>query len=200
MRDYLLLSLGELLEREEYSNLIKSSLSEFNCKSETDLEDFLSKNAIEYQRNHFGKTFIFVDKQLLEEGSISIMAFFTIGLTSLDISGLKKKAKKKLLGSVPGRDNMTSYSAFLIGQLGRADNYTRDDIDGSTILNECYCLIDEIQQKVGGRLIILECRPHLFEKFYSKHDYKKLNESTDRKSKTLIYTLYKKVEPIVKKV
>ena len=119
------------------------------------------------------------------------MAFFTIGQTSVDIGELSKNKKKKLLGSVPGRDKLLSYQAYLIGQLGRSDRYTTDDISGETILHECYAEIRKVQRMVGGRLLLLECREHMFELFYQKKGFEKLTESPDEQG---LYTLYRRIK------
>ena len=53
------------------------------------------------------------------------------------------KGKRKMLGNYPGRDSVNSISAFLIGQL------------------------------VGGFVIVLECREHMYDKFYKNIGFKK---------------------------
>ena len=47
------------------------------------------------------------------------------------VSYQKNKRKRNFLVQVPGRDKLLSYQAYLIGQLGRSDKYTTDDICGS---------------------------------------------------------------------
>lgn len=82
-------------------------------------------------------------------------------------------------------------SAYLIGQLGRCDDCTGEDLSGQQLLNECYHAISLAARVVGGNLLVLECREHMFEKFYEKQDFKKLyNELNEEK----LYTLYKKID------
>ena len=86
---------------------------------------------------------------------------------------------------------MHSMSAYLIGQIGRNDIYTHDEMDGETILNECYHSISIAARIVGGQLIVLECREHMYEKFYQRQSYLKLY---DELSEDGLFTLYKRID------
>ena len=102
------------------------------------------------------------------------MAYFTIAQKSIDISVLSKKKKRKVLGEYPGRDGLNSVPAYLIGQLGRCDKYDSNDLSGQQLLNECYHAISLATMIVGGNLLVLECREHMYDKFYCNQGYKKL--------------------------
>ncbi|KKC23143.1 hypothetical protein [Streptococcus dysgalactiae] len=191
MRDYIVFSLGELLEGGITEESLLPSFNAFKCEREKDLEVFLQQRAVTYDKSNLGKTSLIIDKEDYEcNNRFSIMAFFTIGQTSLDIENLSINKRKKLLGQVPGRDRLKSYPAYLIGQLGRSDYFTSKDIDGDTILNECYSEIRKVQRIIGGRLLLLECRKHMFNKFYEKKGYVKLSEELDEHG---LYTLYRKI-------
>lgn len=96
-----------------------------------------------------------------------------------------------MLGSFPGRDNLKSISAFLIGQLGRSDEYSNEDLSGQQILNECYHAISLAAKIVGGKLLVLECREHMYGKFYEKQGFKKLYDKLNDEG---LYTLYKRMD------
>lgn len=182
----MVLRLGELL-RDYKEEKISELFKEFSCEQEVDIEDFLKRRAIEYEKTNFGKTSIIVDK----ENPNSVLAYFTITHKSIDISMLTNSQKKRMLGYYPGRDSLKSISAFLIGQLGRSDNCNKEDLTGLQLLEECYFAISEASKIIGGNLIVLECREHMFEKFYMKQGYKKLYKGLNEES---LYTLYKKVD------
>ncbi|MCQ2580322.1 MAG: hypothetical protein MJ159_06460, partial [Treponemataceae bacterium] len=132
--------------------------------------------AIQYENAEIGKTFLFFFFLELKEDRLSIMAYYTLGHNALDISGLSKKGKRKLLGDRPGRDNMTSVSTFLIGQLGRSDRYTSKDLSGETILSECYNSISIAAKVIGGNIVFLECREHMYASFYAQQCFKNLHQ------------------------
>ena len=94
-----------------------------------------------------------------------------------------------MLGSIPGRDKLSSISAYLIGQLGRCDSYSKENLPGEIILKEAYAAINRAIEIIGGNLLILECREHMFLKFYEKYNFKKLYDELENG----LYTLYKKI-------
>ena len=191
MREYIIFSLGDLIKGGYTEKGLSPFFNDFTCEREKDLEIFLRNKAITYDNSNLGKTSLIIDKDSFDQGKLDVMAFFTIGQTSVDIGALSNNKKKKLLGSVHGRDKLLSYQAYLIGQLGRSDMYTTDDISGETILNECYAEIRKVQRIVGGRLLLLECREHMFELFYQKKGFEKLTDFPDEQG---LYTLYRRIK------
>ena len=191
MKEYIVVPLGEILDK-GYDNVkIENALKKFSCQREEDLENFLANKAITYERADIGKTYLCVDKQQLQEGNFSVLAYFTLAQRSVDISELPNKRKRKVLGNYPGRDQIKSVPAFLIGQLGRCDDYSNEDLSGQQILDECYHAISLAARVVGGKLLVLECREHMYEKFYEKHGFKKLYDKLNDEN---LYTLYKKID------
>lgn len=188
--DYTVISLGEILSDEYGQTKIENSFKEFSCSREKDLEDFLMNKAIPYELSGYGKTYLCLDSQALEHALFKIVAYFTIAQKSVDISVLSSKQKRKMLGSYPGRDSLTSVAAYLIGQLGRCDQYSSTDLSGTQLLNECYHAISMAAKAVGGNLLILECREHMFDKFYKNEDFKKLYNEVSAEG---LYTLYKRI-------
>lgn len=191
MRDYLVIPMGEILSRGYNQNKIEDALKKFSCHREVDLENFLIRKAIPYENSNFGKTYLFVDKKELNKGNFVIMAYFTIAQRSVDMAQLSNKKKRKVLGNYPGRDSLNSIPSFLIGQLGRCDDFTNDDLSWEQILNECYHAISLAARIVGGNLLILECREHMFGRFYEGQGFKKLYDELNEEG---LYTLYKKID------
>lgn len=192
MIDYIVVPLGEILDNKEYNiKKIEDAFKRFSCQREIDLETFLVKRAIVYENANHGKTYLCLDKCALTKGDFIILAYFTLAQRAVDITNFSKKKKKNLLGSFPGRDNVTSITSYLIGQLGRNDECSSDKLSGNQLLNECYHAISMAARIVGGKLIVLECREHMFEKFYEKNDFKKLYDEVDENK---LYTLYKKID------
>lgn len=191
MREYVVVPLGEIIDREYDNEKIENAFKKFSCHREEDLENFLVRKAITYEKTDYGKTYLCVDKGKLEEGEFVILAYFSIAQRAVDISELSNKRKRKVLGEYPGRDSVKAVPAFLIGQLGRCDDCTSEELSGQQILNECYHAISLAARIVGGKLLILECREHMFEKFYEKQGFKKLyNDLNEEK----LYTLYKQID------
>ena len=159
---------------------------------ERDLEHFLHEKACVYEKSSVGRTFLFIDAEALQRESLSIMGFFTIGLTSCDISQLSQKQRRRILGAaILGRDRLSSFSAFLIGQLGRADFYSGADLPGEKFLEECYLCLKQANRYLGGEHVLLECRQNMFEKFYREQGFKKIVDEADH---TKLVTLYNRLK------
>jgi len=191
MIDYDVVSLAELLELRT-ENEISEIFKKFSCKEESDLEDFLNVRAIEYERNSKGKTFLCIDGGKYEKtGEIFVAAYYTLANTAIDLSDMGSNKKKRVMGDFPGRTERDTFPAFLIAQLGRCDAYSHEDISGETLLNECFHTLKEAAKIVGGKLVVLECREHMFDKVYKHLEFKKL---ADELTSDNLYMLYKRVD------
>ena len=191
MKEYKVIPLGEILGKEYDEKKIENAFKKFSCQREIDLENFLIHKAVPYEKTNYGKTYLVIDLEKLLQDQFIVIAYFTIAKKSLDISNLSKKKKRKVLGEYPGRDSINSVPAYLIGQLGRCDDYKNIDLDGQQVLNECYHAISLAAKVVGGNLIVLECRECMYEKFYEKQGFKKLYDELNNEG---LYTLYKKID------
>lgn len=192
MARYKVIALGEILGKYKEERIVNQTLKSFVCQRETDLEFFLVNKAIPYEKTNFGKTFLIIDeKKLIEDDELVIMAYFTLAQKAVDISHMPKKRKRKLLGEYPGRDTVSFIPVYLIGQLGRSDVYSSEDLSGSQILAECYEVINKVVKVIGGNLVMLECREHMYENFYEKQGYAKFYDELNSDG---LYTLYKKIE------
>ncbi len=50
-----------IINRLSRESLIENAFKEFSCQRETDLEDFLIRKAIPYEKTNYGKTHLFID-------------------------------------------------------------------------------------------------------------------------------------------
>ena len=192
MIDYNVIPLGEMLSSEYEEELLKKSFKKFSCQREVDLENFLVKKAIPYEKTNYGKTYLLIDtKKLKESKELVVVAYFTIAQKAVDISDISKNKKRKMLGEYPGRDSLNSIPSYLIGQIGRCDDYTNEDLSGQRLLDECYHAISVAARVVGGNLIVLECRECMYKKFYESKGFKKLYDELNEEK---LYTLYQKID------
>lgn len=178
----------ELFSEEEIHNAFRK----FSCSVDSDLESFLVNKAENYELHWKGRTFLLLDQREFEENNtIRIIAYFTLAHTAIELSGFGDGKKKKIVGDFPKRSQRNSFPAFLIGQLGRDDSYSHDDISGEQILQEAYQSLKRAADILGGKLVVLECREHMFDKVYEKLGFKKLVNELNEDN---LYTLYKRIE------
>ena len=188
---YRVIPFGEILSREYNQDKLNTAFKKFSCQREADLENFLQERAILNEKTNFGKTYLILDSAELENKNFVIAAYFTIAQKSVDISEVPAKKRRKMLGAYPGRDKLKSIPAYLIGQLGRCDSYSSQQLPGDVILSECYHAISLASRIVGGNLVVLECREGMFSKVYEKLGFKKLYTSLNEEN---LHTLYKKID------
>jgi hypothetical protein len=153
----------ELLERE---------IGEFSCTRDADVERFLKKDAIRYESEGYGRTYIYTAN---EENLPQIVAFFTVAVTSTDFSDVTKSRKRKVLHSKPGRDSQDFFGGILIGQLGRADGFDATDINGQEMLKDAETIIEMGREHIGGKIIYLDCKAPLIP-VYQENGYNLVKE------------------------
>lgn len=88
------------------------------------------------------------------------------------------KSLQKKLGKLADDDK--NIIAYLIGQLGRSDDYDKSIIDGKQMLQDCYSLIGSVKDIIGGRLILIECKDiERLRQFYENQGYISISENGD---------------------
>lgn len=76
MKKYTVIPLGALLSQEYDQKKIEEAFKKFSCQREADLENFLMRKAIPYERTNFGKTFLLIDLDELEKHNFLVMAYY----------------------------------------------------------------------------------------------------------------------------
>jgi hypothetical protein len=85
---------------------------------------------------------------------------------------------RRKLGNLSDKEN--NLVAFLIGQLGRDSSYDKSILNGKKMLQDCYNLIGSARDIVGGRLILIECKPiDKLCQFYENEGYIDITENDD---------------------
>lgn len=98
-------------------------------------------------------------------------------MKSLDIPKTTSRSQlKKKNSSIPRNDEDYIISCFLIGQLAKNDLY-KSEITGSEIMSLAYLKIKEIQELIGGRVILLDVdkNHHSVINFYTNEGFRKVN-------------------------
>lgn len=185
MIDYVVYSLKDLMSTPNELAVFIKSFSNFKCEKNEDVENFLKSDCIKYEEDNNCRTFFILDKEKLKKAEVSIVAFFSIAITGVGISGVTRSKRRKLLGSK--LKNKEVIPAYLIGQLGRNDAYKNVDLSGDIILKECYERIKEAQRSVGGRLMLIECKKEVL-KFYRDNNFLEVSKEPGKKG---LYQMYK---------
>jgi len=139
-------NLDEIIRKAKSINQVKKLLKTFVCEQNKDLQDFLHNKAITFTKNERSKTYLYIDSDK------KVIGYFTITITSLDTKNLDEDTIRCLDGH---NDCATSIPCYLIGQLGKSDNYKSYKI-GNYILNDALSIIEFSQKQLGGRFILVD--------------------------------------------
>jgi hypothetical protein len=160
-------------------NRVLNFLKTFKCKVNEDVQNFLhDKNkCLRFQKKSKTRTYFIIDKRNDE-----IAAYFSISYKPIILEKDHKisKSKCKKMSKEKNNKNIDLISTILIGQIGKSDGYSSEDIDLENILEYVFYIINIIKEYIGGRVILIEVdnEPKLI-KHYEKYGFEKLQTSND---------------------
>ena len=142
-----LFPLSEIIQSAASNKKVKKFLETFRCTRNADLQDFLHNKAVTFEKNLRSRTYLYIDNTTQE-----IAAYFTIAISTLHTNSISPKVIVLLDGY---KDDVASIPCFLIGQLGKSDEFEPRKI-GEYILADAIEMIDQSQKSLGGRFILLD--------------------------------------------
>jgi hypothetical protein len=108
-------------ECESFALSPEQLITGFDCGNE-DLNDFFNHDAIQYQEQLMCQVYFFRHK---ETGKV--VCAFSLSADSLKAAWLPGSRRKKVKELIPREKSLQSYPAFLIGRLGVAVEFSRQD-------------------------------------------------------------------------
>lgn len=179
------ISLSKLLESDQTEEDIESLLFSFETLKEEhaseDIEHFLHKKAISFERVDLARTYLVMSTY---KDQPYLAGYFSIANKPLIIP---KKVFKKLSTSLQKRlvgfghrtdQNNFECKGYLIGQLGKnysVQSQVANQVSGADLLSLAYSKILDAHEIVGGRVVHLECQdiPSL-KNFYNKNGFREI--------------------------
>ena len=148
--------------------VIESYVANFYCSKDHNIEDFLKRKALLFEKLGKSRTFLVADE------GFDIVGYFSLALSILDIPQILSNRKRKNLDGLSAKrkgELVEKIPSILIGQLAKNDLY-REKFSGNGLLEICLSKILEGQKILGGRIIMVECkkRPELIN-FYEQADF-----------------------------
>lgn len=133
--------------------LTSDKLSVFSCSRNTDVESFIRTKAIRFEKTHNARTYLILDE---EDESGNIYGYFSLSFKEVILQSEEiSKAKIKKLDGIS--KNAQKIRVFLIGQLAKDDKLPDNKLNLSRILDLVYPIILDVQDSIGGRVLLLEC-------------------------------------------
>ncbi|MDE7293355.1 MAG: N-acetyltransferase [Oscillospiraceae bacterium] len=168
-------------------------LSDFSCPLNPDIEYFLKKKAVEFEKQSISATHLIFTSYKNEK---VLIGYYTLSIKSFNVdkSSISKTLRKRISKFATYDPMIKSYilPAPLLAQIGK--NFTNDYnklISGDELLGMAIDDIKITQQIIGGKVIYLECEDNdrLIE-FYSSNGFVKFAERSLDKDETQIKGQY----------
>ncbi|MCD8053709.1 MAG: hypothetical protein LUF00_06640 [Lachnospiraceae bacterium] len=156
-------------------------LSSFSCEQDDDIESFLHKRAVEFEKLSKSRTYLVFDQEQLENASmdnqpLKIYGYISLALKILTVPETTSNRIRKDLDGFSSKIHGTlinDFPCYLIGQLSRASNVPKESLSGKQLVDFAYDVITAAVNSVGGRYMMIEC--HDNEKliqFYEKNSFR----------------------------
>ncbi|MCX4315114.1 MAG: GNAT family acetyltransferase [Lachnospiraceae bacterium] len=177
MSNYTVMNILDLVESVGEDE-IQKGLSSFSCPLNMEIEDFIHRNAIEFAKRKLSITYL-----LLDNVDGEIVGFFTLTHKAIEIKNdnISNTTRRKLSAHarLDADTNSFTASAFLLAQIGK--NYSVDNgkrIRGSELIRYANDIMTDIQHRIGGGIIYLDCedKPYLKNFYIDQNHYKIFGE------------------------
>lgn len=145
---------------QQADNLLAEALDMFRCYRDLDIEQFLRKKAIDFEKRGYCTVYLILNEEAFDRGQIVIIAYFTLSHKSI---GIIPGVSKTIRGKIAGKKDAGLAHFVLIGQLGKyitkdkcGDKYTTD-ITSEDILNDAFTIIEKASDFIVCRGVLVEC-------------------------------------------
>lgn len=167
---YDVVALGDLAD-DRYRVLadrVRERLQAFECARSTHLQSFARSNVHRYEGHGHSRTYVLITPT--PDGDVDVPAFFTVGMTALDLSAASRAARKKLMGDI----SLDQTGAYSLAELARSDNYGPEQLPGNVILDEAKEVVKRARQYVAGRFLVVDARPEVFQHLYQPAGFREI--------------------------
>ncbi|HTJ49958.1 MAG TPA: GNAT family N-acetyltransferase [Cyclobacteriaceae bacterium] len=153
-------------------------LSSFNC-GRTDLNEFLQQDALNYDQQLLGRTYVFTPDSNPEQ----IVCFFTVSNDGLKVDHRSNNTRRRVNKSIPHVKQMRNYPAVLIGRLGVNENYRRKGV-GSQLMDFIKAWFSSDENKTGCRFLLVDAynEKDVLD-YYTKNEFQFLLREEDEEKK-----------------
>lgn len=157
---------------------LNDRLSAFSCPANMEIDNFLKVNALNFASRKLSITYLIFD-----EIDGQILGYFTLAHKAIEIKNenLSNTTRRRLSSHARFDSDTNSFtvSAFLLAQIGK--NYGVDcgkRIMGSELIGYANDIMADIQHRIGGGIIYLDCedKQHLKSFYIEKNHYKIFGE------------------------
>lgn len=154
-------------EYEVLRNRVQTRLAEFPCSRSPHLERFARTQIDKYERHGNSRTYVLITAT--PDADIDVAAFFTVGMSTIDLSKASESQRKRFSGEFSSSQTSGAYS---IAELARSDRYTSAQLPGSVIVDEVKKVIAQARVHVAGRFAVVDSQPAIFHALYEQAGFR----------------------------
>lgn len=169
--EYDVFALADIAD-DKYSTLrdrVHERLEAFDCERSSHLQTFARSSVHKYEAHGHSRTYVLITPD--DEFGVEVAGFFTVGLTSLDLTQATKSTRQKMMGSI----SMEQTGAYCIAELARSDRFSNDQLPGSVLLDEAKQVVARARNYVAGRFLVVDAQEKVFEKLYAPAGFRRIN-------------------------
>lgn len=157
-------------------------LSSFSCPKNMEVENFLKEKALDFARKKLSITYL-----LMDNNDATLLGYFTLAHKTIEIfnySTLSNTTKRKLSLYANCEIDSSCYtiSAFLLAQIGKNNSVENGRrINGNILMETVIDILLDIQHRIGGGIIFLDCEDNeKLRKYYEQNRYKIFGERNEQ--------------------
>jgi hypothetical protein len=143
----------------------------FRCPINPSVEKFLHQNAIDFSKKKQSITHLVCNEYA------DLLGYFSLTVKPIVFSAkrISNTSKRKIerIGRYDSKTDSYTISAYLLAQLGK--NYGVEPeklINGEDLLGWAFAVVKDVQAKVGGVILFLECEDNAqLKKFYESNGF-----------------------------
>lgn len=169
-------SLRDFLDETGDEKLVSEELSSFECPLDSEIETFLRKEAISYEKAHRSRTYLIVKEEPARGRHLRILGYISVALSITEIQRTVSRTKRKKLDGMFDNKNVPCY---LIGQLAKNHKF-KGEIDGRELVDYAMNMFRVGHELVGGRFVRVDCKKNDYVvRFYENNGFHRLRENED---------------------
>ena len=169
-------------------DLLEYILSSFSCLRDEDIQNFLRKRAIDFEKLLKSRTYLVIDEEQFENQNfalkdLTIYGYISLAVKVFTVPETTSNRQRQQLDGFSAKEHgkqISNFPCYLIGQLARNSNVPKEIISGAELLQVAYNIIGEAVKLVGGRNILVECHnDKRLVQFYLDNGFYKVSQVPD---------------------
>lgn len=151
--------------------LVENQLSQFSCANSDHHQEFARKKLLTADNNGISRSYVIIHQS--SGTTVSLAAYFIVGLRALSLKNLSKSQRVKLMGNWPSE----ALGAYYIAELARSDAFPSEVLSGRQILDSAIGVVRSARALIGGRMLMVDSKELVYSRLYSPAGFTKIGSA-----------------------